>query len=230
MEEGTVVNLDLNGEKIVLGSSVASKSLGVVGGTNGIINDGVLVITNGDIEYTAPESGQNWNAGTFNDMSAAIRNNGELTLKNVNIDSNVYCVQNIGKWQDGVKTANQEVTVTLDIVGGEYTSSKSRNNDQNGPNAYAIMCVDNAKATISGGAEITGAGGGLAVCWAFADLKDCTITGRNESSTGAHDLYLLGGSVVTYTSETQLTRNNFNLHDVEEYVEKYGECSYTRLN
>lgn len=224
------MNLDLNGKHIILQSSVASRSLGVEGGVNGIINDGVLVIANGSITYEAPEEGQNWTAGTFDDMSAAIRNNGRLTLKNVNIGSNVYCVQNIGKWQDGVKTADQEVTVTLDIVGGEYTSSKSKNNDTNGPNAYAIMCVDNAKATISGKAKITGAGGGLAVCWAFADLKDCTITGENKSGTGAHDLYLLGGSVVTYTSETKLSSDNVNLHDVDKYVEKYGSCSYTGLD
>ncbi|MBQ8867087.1 MAG: hypothetical protein IJ013_05125, partial [Bacteroidaceae bacterium] len=54
---------------------------------------------------------------------------------------------------------------------------------------------------------------------------------NNTENTGAHDLYMIGGSVATYTAETTLTNDNKRLQDANasgsSYVEKYGACSYT---
>lgn len=231
---GKSMTLDLNGSVLTIDKSKLARSASQ--GGNGIENNGTLKIVNGKIIFSAETEYTNWDAGVYAYMTAAIKNTGTLTLENVEILSNVYTVMNYGLWKNSINaTKDQTPTATCTIKGGKYVSTKDKNNDPEGPNAYSIMCVDNAKLIADGDALIEGEGGGLAVLWAFATLRDVTLTGNNAASTGAHDLYMLGGSVVTYTDDTTLTHNNKLLQDTNgngttDYTAEgsYGACSYEK--
>ena len=176
---GKNVTLDLGGKTLTINNASGY----------GVNNWGTLSVTNGKIVYDGP---------SYN--YAAIVNKGVVSLNNVDITSDSYCVLNWGNWTQGTTLQNhEEPTVVLDITGGEFTSTVTEHGS-NGEHTYALSCLDNAKMTIEN-ATVKGDGGVYVDC-AYADLYGVNAT--KTCTSGARGLYVACGEV-TYDDECQFT-------------------------
>jgi len=217
----TTAALDLNGKKLKLGAAASTyvAPRAAEGTGAGLVNNGILTITNGDIEYAYGEyvtTGQK--IGAIVNMKG-----GQLTLDNVNVTSDIYCVMTYGSWDEATLEANMEseATTTTVIKGGEYISS-GEFHSASGAHIYAIYAEDYGKTTIEE-AEITGDGGIVVNC-AVVDVKNAKITATDNNTYG---IYIIGTANVTVDTETEFnTESNTSVVAYSGSNAKYGKIVY----
>ena len=217
----TTAALDLNGKKLKLGAAASTyvAPRAAEGTGAGLVNNGILTITNGDIEYTYGEyvtTGQK--IGAIVNMKG-----GQLTLDNVNVTSDIYCVMTYGSWDEATLEANMEseATTTTVIKGGKYISS-GEFHSASGAHIYAIYAEDYGKTTIEE-AEITGDGGIVVNC-AVVDVKNAKITATDNNTYG---IYIIGTANVTVDTETEFnTESNTSVVAYSGSNAKYGKIVY----
>lgn len=219
--ENTTASLDLNGKKLKLGAAASTyvAPRAAEGTGAGLVNNGILTITNGDIEYTYGEyvtTGQK--IGAIVNMKG-----GQLTLDNVNVTSDIYCVMTYGSWDEATLEANMEseATTTTVIKGGSYNSN-GEFHSASGAHIYAIYAEDYGKTTIEE-AEITGDGGIVVNC-AVVDVKNAKITATDNNTYG---IYIIGTANVTVDTETEFnTESNTSVVAYSGSNAKYGKIVY----
>lgn len=218
---GKTAALDLNGKKLKLGAAASTyvAPRAAEGTGAGLVNNGILTITNGDIEYTYGDyvtTGQK--IGAIVNMKG-----GQLTLDNVNVTSDIYCVMTYGSWDKTTLEANMEseATTTTIIKGGEYISS-GEFHSTSGAHIYAIYAEDYGKTTIEE-AKITGDGGIVVNC-AVVDVKNAEITATDNNTYG---IYIIGTANVTVDTETEFnTKSNTSVVAYSGSNAKYGKIVY----
>lgn len=218
---GKTAALDLNGKKLKLGAAASTyvAPRAAEGTGAGLVNNGILTITNGDIEYTYGEyvtTGQK--IGAIVNMKG-----GQLTLDNVNVTSDIYCVMTYGSWDEATLEENMEseATTTTVIKGGSY-KSKGEFHSASGAHIYAIYAEDYGKTTIEE-AEITGDGGIVVNC-AVVDVKNAKITATDNNTYG---MYIIGTANVTVDTETEFnTESNTSVVAYSGSNAKYGKIVY----
>lgn len=218
---GKTAALDLNGKKLKLGAAASTyvAPRAAEGTGAGLVNNGILTITNGDIEYTYGEyvtTGQK--IGAIVNMKG-----GQLTLDNVNVTSDIYCVMTYGSWDEATLEENMEseATTTTVIKGGSY-DSKGEFHSASGAHIYAIYAEDYGKTTIEE-AEITGDGGIVVNC-AVVDVKNAKITATDNNTYG---MYIIGTANVTVDTETEfITESNTSVVAYSGSNAKYGKIVY----
>ena len=217
----TTATLDLNNKKLKLGAAASTyvAPRAAEGTGAGLVNNGVLTITNGDIEYTYGEyvtTGQK--IGAIVNMKG-----GQLTLDNVNVTSDIYCVMTYGSWDKTTLEANMEseATTTTVIKGGSYNSN-GEFHSASGAHIYAIYAEDYGKTTIEK-AEITGDGGIVVNC-AVVDVKNAEITATDNNTYG---IYIIGTANVTVDTVTEFnTKSNTSVVAYSGSNAKYGKIVY----
>lgn len=196
IESNKNVNLDLNGNTLIFTASTSSMSARATVETEakaGVLNEGTLTIENGTIIYT---NGAFTSSGS---EIAAVVNRGKLTLTNVNVESDIYCVKTLGKWtQSTLEGHTGEPEVVTNITGGTYTSSGAYHGS-NGEHIYAVYVQDFAKTTISG-ATIKGDGGVCVNC-SVLELTNNQIEATHNSTFG---MYIIGTGILQLTNKQLL--------------------------
>lgn len=198
----TTATLDLNGKTLVLGEA-STMALGRSASEAGIVNNGVLTLSNGSIEYT----------GDY-----AIINKGVLTLDNVELTASYVAVKNEGVWTNGMtiqKYKGTDAAVKFTMNGGSITSTTDVSN------VYAVQAVDYCLIDIQN-AEIKGTlnAGGLQLNCAEAKLDNVIIT-RGTLGT-SHQVHVIAG-VLTYTNTTI---DNYRYY----YGDSKGKYGYAEVN
>lgn len=217
----TTAALDLNGKKLKLGAAASTyvASRAAEGTGAGLVNNGILTITNGYIEYTYGEY-----VTTGQKIGAIVnKQGGQLTLDNVNVTSDIYCVMTYGSWDEATLEANMEseATTTTIIKGGSYNSNGGFHS-ASGAHIYAIYAEDYGKTTIEG-AVITGDGGIVVNC-AVVDVKNAEITATDNNTYG---IYIIGTANVTVDTETEFnTESNTSVVAYSGSNANYGKIVY----
>lgn len=200
LEQGITLNLNLNGVELKLESK------------RGIDNHGNLTMTNGHIVFKS----------TLNDIAVVgIYNGKRLTLKNVDVTSDGYCVYSEGEpWNPAPLAQQGEATVTVDITKGEFTSDVTEEEHKTaGRHVYAIYTIYNSTLTMNG-ATVLGHGGiGVDVSYGYLYGVKATATCK----TGAKGLYVPAG-IVEHDGECE-----FNTQVAETYSD-WGTGSITNID
>ena len=176
----TTATLDLNGKTLNLGGTSAAMAKSA-SGTNGIVNKGTLVITGGKIVYASESINM-----------SAIYNAGNITLTDVEIESNARCFVNKGTWNSGYTSLAQHGTtpsVVATITDCEFTSSLNDHLTE-GKHIYAVHGEFYSKMVMKN--TIVSGHGGISVDCSSAEMEKVTAT--HNCTTGAHDLYVACGN------------------------------------
>lgn len=176
--------LDLNGKTLKLDATSTTALARSTSATHGISNYGTLTINGGKIVFTSE-----------NINKAAIYNEGNITLTDVEIETNARCFANHGPWTMGQDLAahgtNPSVVATItDCI---FKSTLSEHLTA-GRHIYAVHGEFYSKITMKN-TTINGHGG-ISVDCSYAELENVTAT--HICTTGAHDLYVpCGNAIVT---------------------------------
>ena len=180
---------------------LGGKTLKIEGNTinNGLINNGKLTIKNGSI---------NFNGSTAN--GAAIRNNAQIQLDNVNVTSETSAAfRNYGSTVQSLTNQSAEsATITAVINGGTFASNYCKT-ESHETHRYAIHAYMLSNLTMTG-STVQGSGG-VSVDVSFATLTNVTAT--HTCTHGAHDLYVACGNATM----SDCTFNNMAAYSDDQY-------------